>query len=169
MFKSVTLILPLLERVKWLWSLWSWCLGRSLDVDYANVSMMWGMVYFNLCLLPRKGPLTRTLNSCLVCWCFFFKSYVLLSFLERKFPRFWEVPTLGAWIWQHFSLWAKSWFSLPSSPMSSLTTWSQLAKCLWWWRCSRLCGSRVPSTSPWPLRRCQRLLSASEESRFGEK
>ena len=58
MFASVTLILPLLERVKWWWNLWSWCRGRPLGVHYANVSMMWGIVYFNLCLLPRKGPLT---------------------------------------------------------------------------------------------------------------
>ena len=77
--------------------------------------------------------------------------YILLSFLGRKFPRFWDVPTFGAWIWQYFSLWAKSWFLSPSSPMSSLTTWSQPAKCLWWWRCLRLWGFRAPSTSPWPL------------------
>ena len=99
-----------------------------------------------------------------------FKTYSVLSFLPgRKFPRFWKVPTFGAWIWHHFSLWAKPWFLSPSSPMSSLTTWSQPAKCLWWWCCLRLCGSRAPSTSPWPSRGCQRPLSASEESRFGDK
>ena len=98
-----------------------------------------------------------------------FKTYSVLYFPGRKFPRFWKVPTFGAWIWHHFSLWAKSWFLSPSSPMSSLTTWSQPAKCLWWWRCSRLCGSQAPSTSPWPSRRCQRPSSASEESRFGDK
>ena len=98
-----------------------------------------------------------------------FKMSFLLSFSGKKFPRFWKVPTLGAWIWHHFLLSAKLWFLSPSSPMSSLTTWSQPAECLWWWRCSRLCGSQAPSISPWPLRRCQRLLSASEESRFGDK
>ena len=161
MFASVTLSLLLLERVKW------WCsvvlvLGRPLSVHYANVSMMWGVVYLNLCPFPRKGPLTQGTEfmSCMLMLLIKPLSYFL--FTVRKFPRFWKVPTLGAWIWHRFSLWAKSWFLSPSSPMSSLTTGSQPAKCLWWWRCSRLCGSRAPSTSPWPSRRCQRLSSASE-------
>ena len=137
--------------------------GRPLSVHYANVSMMWWMVYLNLCPFPRKGPLTQGTEfmSCMLMLLIKPLSYFL--FTVRKFPRFWKVPTLGAWIWHHFSLWAKSWFLSPSSPMSSLTTGSQPAKCLWWWCCSRLCGSRAPSSSPWPSKRCQRPLSASEE------
>ena len=143
--------------------------GRHLSVHYANVSMMWGMFYLNLCPFPRKGPLTQGTEfvSCMLTLLIKPLSYFL--FTVRKFPRFWEVPTLGAWIWHHFSLWAQSWFLSPSSPMSSLTTGSQPAKCLWWWRCLRLCGSRAPSTSPWPSRRCQKPSSASKESRFSEK
>ena len=143
--------------------------ARPLSVHYANVSMMWRMVYLNLCPFSRKGPLTQGTEfmSCILMLLIKPLSYFL--FTVRKFPRFWKVPTLEAWIWHHFSLWAKSWFLSPSSPMSSLTTWSQPARCLWWWRCSRLCGSRAPSTSPWPSRRCQKPSSASKESRFSEK
>ena len=143
--------------------------GRPLSVHYANVSMMWRMVYLNLCPFPRKGPLTHGTEFMSFMLMLLIKPLSYFLFTVRKFPRFWKVPTLGAWIWHHFSLWAKSWFLSPSSPMSSLTTGSQPAKCLWWWRCSRLWGFRAPSISPWPSRRCQRPLSASTESRFDEK
>ena len=169
MFASVTLSLLLLERVKWWCSVWSWC---QADTWVCTMLMSpWCEECFILICVHslERGHSPRALE--LMPWMsmIVLKSVLKLLFLGRKFPRFWKVPTLEEWIWHHFLLQAKSWFTLPSSPMSSLTTWSQPAKCLWWWRCSRLCGSRAPSTSPWPSRGCQRLLSASEESRFGEK
>ena len=144
-FTRVIGSLCLVGRVKWWWSVWSWCWDRALKVH---------------CIVPPCEDLDINTS---------FKTYFVLSFPGRKFPRFWKVPTLGAWIWHHFLVSAKLWFLSPSSPMSSLTTGSQPARCLWWWCWLRLCGSRAPSTSPWPSRRCQRLSSASEESRFGDK
>ena len=168
MFKSVTLSLHLVGRVKRWWSVWSLGWGRAPSVHCIVSSWCEGWFILICVHSLERGHSHRALEFIAWMLMLLLKS-IPFSFTGRKFPRFWEVPTLEAWIWQHFLLWAKSWFSLPSSPMSSLTTWSQPAKCLWWWLCLRLCGSRAPSTSLWPLRRCQRPSSASEESRFSEK
>lgn len=91
------------------------------------------------------------------------------SFPGRKFPRFWEVPTLEEWIWHRFLLQAKSLFLSPSPRTCCLAMWSRRAVCLWRWRCMGLCGWQSPSSSLRPSRRCQRQSSASEESRFADK
>ena len=143
-------------------------LGQIHGCALYSVSRTWEMVYLNLCPLPRKGPLTQGT------WIYDLdvyassKTYFLHCFPGRRYIRFWEVPAFGEWIWHHFSLWAKSWYLSPSSPVCCLTTWSQPAKCLWWWHSLRLCNFHASFTSPWLLRRWQRLLSASEESRFGD-
>ena len=79
-FTRVTGSLCLVERVKWWWSVWSWCLDRALEVHY---------------IVPPCEDLEVDAS---------FKTYFVLSFPGRKFPRFWKVPTLGAWILHHFLL-----------------------------------------------------------------
>ena len=169
MFKRATLSLHLIGRVKWWWGMRSLDRGRAPGV-HCVVSPWCERLFILICVHSlERGHSPRALEFMPWMSMIVLKSVLKLLFLGRKFPRFWKVPTLEEWIWHHFLLQAKSWFTLPSSPMSSLTTWSQPVKCLWWWHCSRLCGSRAPSTSPWPSRRCQRLSSASKESRFGDK
>ena len=62
-------------------------LGRLLSVHYANVSMMWGMVYLNLCLLLRKGPLTQGIEfiSCMLM--LLIKSLSYFLFQEGNFQN----------------------------------------------------------------------------------
>ena len=76
--------------------------GQTSGCALCSVSMMWGIVY--LCPLPWKGPLTQDtwIHALDVDDCF--KIYFLLSFPERKFPRFCKVPILEEWIWHHFLL-----------------------------------------------------------------
>ena len=80
--------------------------GQTLGCALYGVSMMWGMVYLNLCVhsFPQKGPLTQGtwIHALDVDDCF--KIYFLTSFSGRKFPRFWTVPTLEEWIGHCFLL-----------------------------------------------------------------
>ena len=70
MFEIVTESLLLLERVKWRWSVWSWC--RADPWVCTMLMSPWCEGWFILICVhsPERGHLHRALNSCLVCWCF---------------------------------------------------------------------------------------------------
>ena len=70
MFEIVTESLLLLERVKWGWSVWSWC--RADPWVCTMLMSPWCEGWFILICVhsPERGHLPRALNSCLVCWCF---------------------------------------------------------------------------------------------------
>ena len=69
LFEIVTESL-LLERVKWGWSVWSWC--RPDPWVCTMLMSPWCEGWFILICVHslERGHLHRVLNSCLVCWCF---------------------------------------------------------------------------------------------------
>ena len=66
-FKRVTWSLCLVGRVKWWWSVWSWCWDRAPGVH---------------CVVSP----CEDLNSCLGCWCFFYNFFPTL-FLRKEISK----------------------------------------------------------------------------------